>query len=160
MAVSNRRDEVLVTYSLGSCIGLAVYDPSAGVGGLIHSMLPLSKIDPVKAKTRPAMFVDTGIPMLLQAVLDLGATRRNLVVKAAGAARLLDARGTFKIGERNYVVLRKLLWKNRILIAAEDTGGSCARTVTLYMDTGRTTVKTRGVETELLQRRSEMDAKT
>jgi len=149
MKTSDRAEDILVTYSLGSCVGLAVYDPVACVGGLIHCMLPLSKIDPVKAQQTPCMFTDTGVPALIQTVLDMGAQKRRLVAKVAGAARLLDEKGTFKIGERNYIVLRKVLWKNDILIAAEDTGGTIARTMYLYMDSGRTMIRSQGQEREL-----------
>jgi chemotaxis protein CheD len=149
MIVSNRPDDVLVTYSLGSCIGLALYDPAAQVGGMVHCMLPLSRIDPEKAAKTPGMFIDSGVVLLIQRVLDLGAQKRRLVAKVAGAAKLLDESGMFNIGERNYVVLRKILWKNNILIAAEETGGTIARTLYLYMDTGRTTIKSQGHEREL-----------
>ncbi len=149
MKVSNRPDDVLVTYSLGSCVGLALYDPVARIGGLVHCMLPLSSIDPVKARNSPCMFTDTGVPALIQEMLNLGAMKNRLVAKVAGAASLLDEKGTFKIGERNYIVLRKVLWKNNILIVADDTGGTIPRTVYLYVDTGRTTIKSRGEEREL-----------
>lgn len=150
MGTSASPADVLVTYSLGSCVGLALYDPQAGVGGLIHCMLPLSKIDPAKAQHKPEMFVDVGVPALLQAVYDRGAKKKNLIAKVAGAARLLDEKGTFKIGERNYTVLRKVLWKNDILIAAEDVGSSIPRTMYLYMNSGRTVIKSGGVENELV----------
>jgi chemotaxis protein CheD len=149
MKVSNRPDDAIITYSLGSCIGLALYDPQVRAGGLIHCMLPLSKIDPERAEQRPCMFTDTGVPLLIEALLDLGAEKRHLVAKVAGAARLLGDNGTFNIGERNQVVLRKLLWKNKILIAAEDTGGSMARTMTLHLGSGATTLRSAGREYEL-----------
>jgi len=149
MRVSTQSDDILVTYSLGSCIGLAVYDPVVLVGGLIHCMLPLSKIDRKKADTNPCMFVDTGIPELLTEVYRLGAERKRLIAKVAGAASLLDAKGLFKIGERNYTVLRKILWKNNILIKSEDIGGTIARTMYLQMATGKTIVKSGGKESEL-----------
>ena len=149
MKVTDRREDVIVTYSLGSCVGLTLWDDVAGVGGMIHVMLPLSKIDRTKAETNPCMFVDTGLPALLQAVFDLGAKRQRLVAKVAGCASLLDDKKLFKIGERNYTVLRKILWKNNILIAAEDIGGTISRTLYLYMADGRTTIKTGGKETEL-----------
>ena len=60
LAVSNNPNAVLTTYSLGSCLGVAVYDPVAKVGGLMHAMLPDSNIDPVKAKAYPGMFVRHG----------------------------------------------------------------------------------------------------
>ena len=149
MKVSKRSDDILVTYSLGSCVALTLYDPVVGVGGLIHCMLPLSKIDPVKARANPYMFTDTGVQALLQAVFDMGAKRENLVTKVAGGARLLDSKNLFRIGERNYTVLRKVLWKNNILITSEDVRGTIARTVYLYMDTGKTTIKSGGKEVEL-----------
>ncbi|MFH2035216.1 MAG: chemotaxis protein CheD, partial [Candidatus Zixiibacteriota bacterium] len=70
--VSNVPGDVLITYSLGSCIGLTAYDPVVKVGGMIHYMLPLSKIAPEKAKAKPGMFADTGIPALLNQILNLG----------------------------------------------------------------------------------------
>lgn len=149
MQVSNQPDDVLVTYSLGSCVGLSLYDPVAHVGGMIHCMLPLSKIDPAKAQANPCMFADTGIARLLQTVFDMGAERRHIVAKVAGGASLLDEKGLFKIGERNYTVLRKMLWKNSVAVAGEDVGGNASRTLHLYMDTGRTTIKSGGKEVEL-----------
>jgi chemotaxis protein CheD len=149
MKVSTRSDDIFVTYSLGSCVALSLYDPVAGIGGLIHCMLPLSKIDPAKAMSNPCMFTDLGVQTLLQAVFDLGAKRENLITKVAGGARLLDAKNLFRIGERNYTVLRKVLWKNNILITSEDVGGTISRTVYLYMETGKTIIKSGGKEVEL-----------
>ncbi|HOX06990.1 MAG TPA: chemotaxis protein CheD [Planctomycetota bacterium] len=149
MLVRSGGEDVLVTYSLGSCVGVAAYDPVARAGGLIHCMLPLSKIDAAKAAAAPAMFVDTGVPALLNALFEYGAERKRLVVKVAGASSLLDEKGLFKIGERNYTVLRKLLWKNNILIAAEDVGGQVARTMYLHMATGRTVIRSQGQERDL-----------
>jgi chemotaxis protein CheD len=140
---------VIVTYSLGSCVGLAVFDPVARVGGMVHCMLPLSKIDPEKAMVNPEMFTDTGVVSLLEAVIDAGGVLGRLIAKVAGGASPLDDKGFFKIGERNYTVLRKILWKNNILIAGEDVAGTKARTMYLFMDTGRTVVKSNGVEVEL-----------
>ncbi len=149
MRVTNLVDDVLVTYSLGSCIGLTLYDPIARVGGMIHCMLPLSKTDEVKAAQTPCMFVDTGVPALIQAVFDLGAQRKNLIAKVAGGANILDEQGMFKIGERNHTVLRKILWKNDILISGEEVGGTLARTMYLHMSDGRTVIKSGGAEHDL-----------
>lgn len=131
----------IVTFSLGSCIGVTAYDPVAKIGGMIHYMLPLSKISPEKAKAKPAMFADTGIPELLKQMFALGAVKKRLIIKVAGGSQLMDKNKIFNIGERNYLVLRKLLWKNNILIDAEDVGGSMSRTVRLCIDTGKVTVK-------------------
>jgi chemotaxis protein CheD len=149
MKVSNKADDALITYSLGSCLGLTVYDPKVKIGGLIHSMLPLSKIDPEKAKKTPQMFVDTGVPLLLQEMYNIGAKRSRLIVKVAGCGQLLDDKKLFKIGERNYTVLRKILWKNNLLIEAEDIYGTASRTMILELSTGKTTIKSGGEVREL-----------
>ena len=112
-------------------------------------MLPLSKMDKERAKQSPFMFTDTGIPLMIQEMLNQGAQMSRLIAKAAGAAKLLDDNNTFRIGERNQVVLRKILWKNKILIAAEETGGAIARTVSLNIADGTTLIKAKGEQREL-----------
>lgn len=149
MYVSSDPEDTLVTYSLGSCVGLTLYDPTVHVGGMIHCMLPLSKIDLAKAGSMPCMFVDTGVPLLLQTVFERGATRKNLIAKVAGASSLLDEKKLFNIGERNYTILRKILWRNNILINSEDVGGQVARSVFLEIATGETRLKIAGEERPL-----------
>jgi chemotaxis protein CheD len=149
MLVSADPSEVLVTYSLGSCIGLTLYDPAACVGGMLHAMMPLSTADPVKAAANPAMYTDTGVSALLQALFNLGATRRTIQARVAGAASQMDNSGLFRIGERNHMVLRRVLWKNEILIAGENVGGTASRTLMLEMATGRTLLKSGGRTIEL-----------
>lgn len=149
LQVTDDRRATLVTYSLGSCIGVAIWDPKVRVGGMLHYMLPEASLSPEKAKAKPAMFGDTGIPALFRATYELGAGKKNLIVKIAGGSSLLDDNGTFNIGKRNYIMLRKIFWKNGVLIEAEDVGGSLSRTVRLDVDTGRFTIKSRGRETEL-----------
>lgn len=149
MAVSADPGESLITYSLGSCVGVTLYDPAAKVGGLIHSMLPLSKIDPDKANRCPCMFVDTGVPALLQELFDRGAQRKTLVAKVAGGSKIMDAQGIFNIGERNCTILRKVLWKNNILVSGEDVGGTVPRTMVLHIESGRTVLKMSGREVEI-----------
>ena len=83
-------DETLVTHALGSCLGVAIHDPVAQVGGLLHAMLPLSKINPDKAQANPAMFADRGVPVLFKSASELGAAKKRLVVKVAGGSSLLD----------------------------------------------------------------------
>jgi chemotaxis protein CheD len=149
LAVSVDPAETLVTYSLGSCIGLSLMDPVAGVGGLLHAMMPVSSMDPGRAAGTPGMFTDTGTLALLKSVFDRGATRANLVAKVAGAANQVDQHELFRIGERNLMILRRVLWKNDILISAEDCGGAISRTLVLEMATGRTLVKSNGTLREL-----------
>jgi chemotaxis protein CheD len=149
VVVSSNPDEMLITYSLGSCLGVTAHDPVSLVGGLIHCMLPLSNVDGTKARDKPAMFVDSGIPLLFEALYDLGAQKGRIILKAAGCAQIMDPGGHFKIGERNLTVLRKLLWKNNILITSQSIGGNVARTLSLDIGSGKTYVKIQGVEEEL-----------
>ncbi|OFZ82016.1 MAG: chemotaxis protein CheD, partial [Bdellovibrionales bacterium RIFOXYD1_FULL_53_11] len=135
-SVSNDPDTTIVTYSLGSCVGVSLYDPVARVGGLLHAMLPSSSSDPAKAETNPAMFVDTGMVSLLGEMLRAGADKSRILCKVAGGGSPVDDAGMFKIGERNFAVLRKFLWKNGIMIKGQDVGGREPRTVILDIGTG------------------------
>ncbi len=139
--VSNNLEDVLVTYALGSCIAVILYDPVAKAGGLLHYMLPDSSLDAHKAQENPAMFADTGIPLLFKSCYKLGAEKRRIIVKIAGGARILDDSNYFRIGEKNIMALRKMFWKNNILIDKEDTGKNYNRTVRLDIASGLAQVK-------------------
>ena len=112
-------------------------------------MLPLSSLNPEKAKSSPEMFVDSGVAELLRQMYGRGAEKRRLVAKLAGAGAPLDDNGTFRIGERNLKVVRQMLANNGIAIRGESVGGTIARTMYLYLGDGRTVIKSRGQETEL-----------
>jgi chemotaxis protein CheD len=147
--VSADPDVILVTYALGSCIGVMLYDPVRRAAGMIHYMLPLSDTSPEKAKARPAMFADVGVPLLFRGMYSLGCEKKDLLVKVAGGGTLHDKSGRFAIGQRNYTVLRKIFWKTGVIINAEDVGGSKSRTVRLAVASGRCTVTSAGQEVEL-----------
>jgi chemotaxis protein CheD len=150
MKLSAKRDDTLVTHALGSCLGIAIHDPVSCVGGLLHVMLPNSEIDREKAAENPYMFVDTGVPKLFKECYRAGAQRDKLIIKVAGGASFQnDTKDFFAIGKRNYIILRKLLWKNGFMIKAEDIGGSISRTMYLDIATGRTWIKSMGEEWEL-----------
>jgi chemotaxis protein CheD len=144
-----READLIVTHALGSCLGLVVYDPVEKVGGLLHAMLPLSKINPDKAKANPYMFVDTGVPALFKALYEIGGQKFRMVIKAAGCGNPLGKNEMFKIGERNYTILKKLLWKNNILLKTEDVGGTASRTVHLDVATGQTIISSNGKKRNL-----------
>jgi chemotaxis protein CheD len=141
--------QVLATYALGSCIGLAVHDPDTAVGGLLHFMLPDSTIDSVRGRDNPYMFADTGIPLLISGVCGHGASKRRLVVQAIGAAQMMDPQNVFEIGKRNYQAMRRILWKAGILLQAEAIGGMKSRTVRLEIGTGRVSVLEGGEQRDL-----------
>ena len=135
--VSSVASQVLATYALGSCIGLALYDSEAMVGGLLHFMLPDSQIDASRARDNPFMFADTGVALFVQLICGQGADKRRLIARAAGGASITDPQGFFDIGKRNYLALRKSLWKAGILLASEAVGGNRSRTVFLEIGSGR-----------------------
>ena len=144
LKVSSNPAEALITYALGSCIAVAVYDPAAKVGGLLHYMLPDSTLDAAKAKETPAMFADTGIPLLFKSCYKLGADKKRMVVKVAGGASILDESNFFRIGQKNIMAMRKLFWSNNVLIDTEDTGKDFNRTVRLDLGTGKFFIKRAG----------------
>jgi chemotaxis protein CheD len=134
----------LVTYSLGSCIGIAIYDPVAKAGGMLHYMLPESNLDGTKAKNNPFMFADTGIPALFKEAYRLGAKKQRMKVVVVGGAQILDQKGFFNIGKRNHMAVRKIFWKNQVMIDYEDVGGSVNRTIRLEIATGDVHIKVSG----------------
>jgi len=142
--VTNDPESVLVTYALGSCIAVMIHDPVALVGGLLHYMLPESTLDRTKAGQNPFMFADTGIPLLFLQAYKLGAEKRRLVVAAAGGSQMLDQEGVFNIGKRNYLAMRKILWKAGVMVHAEDVGGLASRTVRLVIANGRVSLRGAG----------------
>lgn len=144
MKVSNRPQESIITYSLGSCIGLVIYDPAVKVGGILHYMLPESSIDKTKAAARPYMFADSGIPRLFKTAYKLGAVKQRMKIYVAGGAEILDQAGFFNIGKRNYMALKKLFFKNNVIINKQNVGGNTNRTVRLEIGTGDIYVKTSG----------------
>ncbi len=144
MKVSNQANHLLVTHALGSCIGVAVYDPQARVGGLLHYMLPDSSLDPARAAENPFMFADTGIPRLFRECYALGAQKHRLAVKVAGGGQVLGGEEHFQIGRRNYAALRRIFLRNNVLVDNEEVGGAKARTMFLDLATGRVWVKVIG----------------
>ncbi|MBP6773187.1 MAG: chemotaxis protein CheD [Gemmatimonadaceae bacterium] len=152
LKVSASTEERLITYALGSCLGIVVYDPVVSVAGMLHVMLPTGTIDPAKMQEKPAMFVDSGIPLLFKECYKLGAKKERMQVKVAGGAHAgaSEADDRFQIGKRNMIALRKLLWKNGVMIHANDTGGvQTSRTMWVDVATGDVTLKINGAESSL-----------
>jgi chemotaxis protein CheD len=149
MKVSAAQEDMLVTHALGSCLGLTVFDPVARVGGMLHAMLPASKLNLKKASKNPFMFVDTGVPALFSAFYSAGGQKSRAVIKAAGCGEPLNAGGMFKIGSRNFTMLKRLLWKNGLLLSESDVGDTISRTLYLHVSNGRLVMSTGRKEREL-----------
>jgi chemotaxis protein CheD len=144
LAVSNNPAVTLATYALGSCLGVAIYDPIARVGGLLHLMLPDSNLDAAKATKQPGMFVDTGVPGLFRTAYKLGAEKHRLIISVAGGADIMDGSGLFNLGTRNYEALARLFAGHGLRIHAEQVGGLVNRSMRLILATGEVRLKISG----------------
>jgi len=125
------------TYALGSCLALVVYDWRLRVGGLLHVMLPDSSIDPAKAGTNPFVYVDTGVPRLFRRLEELGCSKHSVRCCVTGGASMMADSSHFEIGKRNYLALKKTLWRLGVFADHEDVGGTESRSVRLDLESGR-----------------------
>lgn len=142
---TGRDGDMLTTLGLGSCIGIALYDPTTKIGGLAHIMLPDSTL--IKNNSNIAKFADTGITELYNQMIIKGARKTSIVAKIAGGAKMFEMSGLSAIGnvgERNAENSKKTLKKLGIRLIAEDTGLNYGRTVELYCDTGKFLIKSVG----------------
>lgn len=130
-------DVTLVTRGLGSCVALALYDETEGIGGLGHFMLPLESEFNQSNDTK---FVDRGTDRLVEAVIESGAVTDRLTARIAGGAAILDIDST-EIGRRNVDAVRSALADHGIPLLGEDVGGEHSRTVELDVGTGRVEVR-------------------
>lgn len=150
MAVSKSPDDILVTYALGSCLGIALYDPVAKVGGLAHVMLPDSSLENGTPAFNPLKYVDTGIPMLYKEMYRHGAQKNRIQNAVIGGAQIMDDNNYFNIGARNFAAVRKIFWRNNVLINKKHVGDRINRTVRLEIATGEILVKLSSGSTILL----------
>jgi chemotaxis protein CheD len=145
LKISKDEDATLVTYALGSCIGVTAYDPATKLGGLLHLQLPESQAFADQAQDNPAKFADTGIQALLEGLIAQGANRNRLVIGLFGGGNMLQDEHVFQIGMRNIRAAKKLLWQYALFIKHEDVGGTSNRTISLHLGTGKITMKKDGV---------------
>ena len=141
LAVSGKQGEELITFSLGSCVGVAIWDSAAKVAGLLHVMLPESKLNPQRAQKQPGVFADTGLPLLFKTAYKLGAKKNRTRVVVVGGSQVMDSAGHFNIGKRNYTAVRKMFYRNNVLVDAEDVGGNVNRTLAIQVDSGKVWIK-------------------
>lgn len=134
----------LITYALGSCIAVVVYDPAVRLGGLLHFQLPESKGFEQQSRDNPYKFGDAGIPAMMERMYKAGAERNRLVVGIFGGASMLHDESVFQIGVRNARTSKKMLWQGALFLKHEDIGGTSNRTVSLDIDTGHIRMKKDG----------------
>lgn len=131
-----RNPAILVTLGLGSCVGVCVRDPIAKVGAMVHVMLPDSGGKPTNT---PGKFADTGVDIIVEELLKMGAQRNRLEAKIAGGASMFQS--AMDIGARNVEAVKKSLQRNGIKLIAEDTGGNKARSIEYDIETGKLLVR-------------------
>ncbi len=137
--------KAITTLGLGSCVGIALYDPVTKIGGLAHVMLPDST--QIRNNTNRAKFADTGIVDLIKEMERAGASRSRMVAKIAGGAQMFAFSGQsdmVRIGARNVEASKLKLKEMGIRLLAEDTGLNYGRTVEFYTETGKFLIKSVG----------------
>lgn len=149
--ISGEAEDLLITYALGSCLGVTVYDFKKKKGALLHCMLPDSSIDREKAAGNPSVYVDSGMKVMLDNFYKNGSRKSDLLIRVAGgsSSKVNEAEDFFQIGRRNFVSLRKYLWDEGLMLKAYDVGGYGSRTVTLEIANGKMIIKSQGSLKEL-----------
>jgi chemotaxis protein CheD len=138
----NKGEGIIVTYALGSCVGICLYDKASHIGGLSHIMLPDSKSVVAGAAMNRMKFADSAIPDMLSKMLSMGAVKARITAKIAGGAQMFaTSNEKFNIGDRNVAAVRESLKSLGIPIIAHDTGLNFGRTVFFYTADGRAVVK-------------------
>jgi len=155
MVVSADPTAELMALGLGSCIGLAIVDRTAGVAGLAHIVLPESY-----SGSEPGKFADTAVPALLARLRRAGAVERRMEAAIAGGARMFEMSGALDIGSRNDQAVRGALSAAGIALHASETGGSQGRTIRVEVGTGRVTVRAAGQPAETLLAKRETGARS
>ena len=149
MKISNNPVETLVAFSIGSGMGVTAYDPVCGIGGMLNFMLPDShRANGIEPEKVPYMFADTGIPAFVEALCAQNARPERLKVVIAGGAEILDQTEAFNIGRQNCEALKAGLNACNLSVFYEATGGTCARTLSLEIGSGFSSIKVLGAGEE------------
>ncbi|QIB68408.1 chemotaxis protein CheD [Aminipila butyrica] len=137
-----RGEDQLITYALGSCIGVCIYDKNAKIAGMVHIMLPTAPTD--GSGKSVCRYADSGVPALVNKMESIGARRGLLTAKIAGGARMFNIPGDSvvgNIGDRNTDAVKKILSDLRIPIVGHDVGQDYARTMSFNACDGMVTIK-------------------
>jgi len=143
-ALAAKTPVMIEAQALGSCVGIALYDPHACVGGIAHAMLPDVLDARRSSRGNLERFVSTGIDELIKKMEDLGAKKKFMTAKIAGGANMfpnITFRAATPIGSRNITSARNKLAELGIPIEAEETGGSFGRTIILDTVSGKLKVR-------------------
>lgn len=138
--VSDDPQAQIVAYALGSCLGITFYHPGHQVGAVLHAMLPDSTLHR-SPHVREAMFVDTGVPVVLDALARMGCRRSDLQCKVFGGAQVLAADGFFRIGRKNIEAFSALSNRLGLNVSVWEVGGCVNHTIRLLNHSGAVVVK-------------------
>ena len=145
LKISQNPAKTLVAFSIGSGLVVSIYDPLTRTGGMLSLVLPESSaMSPEKAERHPCMFADTGLPALLEAFEDIGATTENIKIVIAGGAQIMDQKAEFNIGLKNHQAVSAFFMNKNLSIDHEDIGGISRRTLSLDIATGCNIIQTIG----------------
>lgn len=128
---------------LGSCIGVAIYNPGRAIAAVAHVVLAESQGN---TSALPGKFADQAIPAMLEMLAREGVGRADLVAKIAGGANMFGGNGPIQIGRNNHAAVRELLGRQRIPIVAEDVGGDKGRRVSFDTELCQLVVEFAGLE--------------
>lgn len=148
-----RGDKKLITKDLGSCVGIAMWDPKTGVGGLLHIMLPQYMPNRQETSFIAAKYADTGLEELVRVLVQQGAGRERLVTKLAGAAHMVKVEQVPEsedISSRNLTAVKKKLAELKIPILASEVGDYCPRTIVFELKSGTLRIITPGREEKMI----------
>lgn len=135
-------NDVLVAYALGSCIGLALWDPAAKVGCLAHVLLPGPPGGKLENGRYPAKFADSAVKYLIEQIGLLGGKKENLTAKIAGGATIIKGISLHDgdIGRANALAVTRSLREHGIEVKSAEVGGTTGKTMRLYISSGDVTV--------------------
>ncbi len=161
--VSNRTSDHIRAIGLGACVGICLFDPIAGVGAMVHVVLPHIPVMPPTIQTKrplphlPGKCADTALPHVIGLLEQSGAVISRVRAAIVGGAQIFSQANSgssiisrLEIGPRNVVAVKAALAKAKIPLVAENVGGHCGRTVTLEVSSGRVMVRPIGAEDRLL----------
>lgn len=141
VVVSRTAADVLTTSApVGSCVAVCLWDPSSGVGGLLHFLWPDSKLNPEQAESAPACYADTGVRLLFEQAGLMGADKGRCKVRLVGGAEIPDRDQAGHWAKRNLLAVRSVLWRNGVFLDGEEVGGTKARRATLTVSNGEVLV--------------------
>lgn len=145
-------ENTIVTYALGSCVGVCIYDEGNGVGGMLHAMLP-SFAHASSSEALPLKYVDSGMESLYRTLCHMGADKNRMKAKLVGGAKMFDfttAESDMDIGTANVLQAKESLRKLGISLVREVTGGEVGRTIRFVPASGNVTIYASDSSTETI----------